>query len=267
MSVLGIITCEVLELEIAHLLAADPNLSRVTILEDGRSARLADTLESMGLRNLRRIPHLNSFSHEPSEQPEVLVRVMELALHRRKKILRKAISEAARAMKLHVDAFLLGYGLCGSALNDPRELLDVEVPVFIPMDHDHPVDDCVGLLLGGRDQYYAEQRKIPGTYFMTPGWTNHWRKIFGRNCHGMDTAAVKRMFNCYQRSLLIVTPIMPQDEMQRKVDEFNRLTGCRSEVREGTLAILDKTWSDAMAFLASRRPTGQAAATAGEYRS
>ena len=34
----------------------------------------------------------------------------------------------------------------------PDELLaDAGVPGFIPMDQDHPVDDCVGLIIGGRE--------------------------------------------------------------------------------------------------------------------
>ena len=53
-------------------------------------------------------------------------------------------------MGRHVDAIVLGYGLCGNALQKPEELLvDAGVPIFIPMDQDHPVDDCVGLIIGG----------------------------------------------------------------------------------------------------------------------
>ena len=169
MGVIGIITCEVLELEFAHLLCTDPDLARITVLEDIRSARLIEMLESKAVQSLRRIPHISSFSPDHSGQsadrPEMLVRVLELALHRRKKLLQNGLIRAAREMGPHVDALLLGYGLCGSALNNPKELLDVDVPIFIPMDTDHPVDDCVGLIIGGRDNYYAEQCKTPGTYF------------------------------------------------------------------------------------------------------
>jgi len=257
MGVIGIITCEVLELEFAHLLTTDPDLSRITVLEDIRSARLIETLESKGLRRLRRIPHINSFSPDHSERPagqtaghpEVLVRVLELALHRRKKILQKGLVNAAREMGPHVDALLLGYGLCGGALNKPQELLDLDVPVFIPMDKDHPVDDCVGLLIGGRDNYYAEQCKIPGTYFMTPGWTCHWKRIFGPDCSRMKPDMAKRLFARYERSLLVVTPVMSRDEMERNVEEFNKLFGCRSEVRKGTMEILNETWKAAKASL------------------
>ncbi len=256
MGVLGIITCEVLELEFAHLLTTDSDLSGITVLEDIRSARLIETLESKAVQKLRRIPHTNSFSPDRSEQtagkPEVLVRVLELALHRRKKILQKGLIRAVREMRPHVDALLLGYGLCGGALNNPRELLDVDVPVFIPMDKDHPVDDCVGLLIGGRDNYYAEQCKTPGTYFMTPGWTHHWKRIFGPDCSAKKPELAKRLLKRYERSLLVVTEVMPRDEMERNVEEFNKLFGCRLEMCKGTMEILHGTWKAAKAFLENK---------------
>ncbi len=252
MGVLGILTCEILELEFAHLLVTDNELSRITILEDIRSFRLIEALESKKVKKLRRIPHINSFSPDHSEQPEVLVRVLELALHRTRKRLQEGLVNAAREMSHHVDALLLGYGLCGNALENPGELLDVDLPVFIPMDRDHPVDDCVGLLLGGRDCYYAEQCKTPGTFFMIPGWTYHWKTIFGRDCSDMDPDMAKLLLANYERSLLVLTPVVSKDEMKKNVEEFNKLFGLRSEAREGTMEILNETWKDAKAFLKTK---------------
>jgi hypothetical protein len=249
MGVLGILTCEILELEFAYLLGTDPDVAQITVLEDARSTRLIEALESRGFQNVRRIPHIKGFFPEPSEHLEVLVRVLELALHRRKKILQQALVVAAREMNRYVDALLLGYGLCGGALENPKELLDVDVPVFLPMDGDHPVDDCVGLLLGGRNCYYAEQRKVPGTFFLTPGWTHHWKKLFGQNLGDVKLDVAKRLFARYERSLLVLTPIVPQDQMKQSADEFNRLFGLCTQVREGTLCILSKAWEAAKAFL------------------
>jgi hypothetical protein len=249
MGVLGLLTCEILELEFAYLLGTDPDVSQITVLEDARSTRLIEALESRGFQNVRRIPHIKCFVSEPSEHLEVLVWVLELALHRRKKILQQRLVATAREMSRHVDAILLGYGLCGGALENPKELLDVDVPVFLPMDGDHPVDDCVGLLLGGRNCYYAEQRKVPGTFFLTPGWTHHWKKLFGQNFGDVEIAAAKRLFTHYERTLLVLTSVMPQDEMKRSSNEFSRLFGLCVQECEGTLDILSNAWKVAKAFL------------------
>ena len=251
MALLAILTCEILELEFAHLLATDPDLAGVTVLEDARSSRLIELLESRGVRNLRRIPHIGSYNPEPAQRLEVVIRVMELGMHRHRNVMRRALRAAARELGRHADALLLGYGLCGNALANHEALLDLHIPVFIPMDKGHPVDDCVGLLIGGRERYYAEQRKTPGTFFMTPGWACHWRKML-EGSNGATDDALKRMFARYERSLLIVTPVMHEDEMKRRAQEFNQLFGLRVETRQGTLDLLTDTWNSAKAAVLNR---------------
>lgn len=49
MGVLGILTCEVLELEFAHLLVRDPEIRRITVIEDKRSKRLVEVLQSRAM--------------------------------------------------------------------------------------------------------------------------------------------------------------------------------------------------------------------------
>ncbi len=156
-------------------------------------------------------------------------------------------------MSSHVDALFLGYGLCGNALEKPDELLsEAGVPIFIPMDEDHPIDDCVGLIIGGRECYYGELCKVAGTFFMIPGWSVHWKRMFEQEFGNMSVEIAKRLFTHYERSLLISTPIMSEDEMRGNVKEFNKLFGFREEAREGTLRILNETWKKAKEFLNSK---------------
>jgi hypothetical protein len=252
MAVIGILTCEILEFEFAHLLESDPDVARLTVLEDERSWRLIDKLRANGLQNrhqsLQLIPQVDAFIPDPSVKLEVLVRVMELALHDRKKILQEALVRAASEMGRHVEAIFLGYGLCGNALDRPEKLLaETGIPIFIPMDEDHPVDDCVGLLIGGRTCYYSEQCKTAGTFFMIPGWTSHWKRIFDKNFGKTSTDMARRLFAHYERSLLVTTPIMTEDEMHSNIKKFNDMFGLRTEKRAGTLQILKESWQAAKA--------------------
>ncbi len=245
MKVMGVLVCEILELEFARLFAEDPKIARITVIEDQFSRRLIDTLEGSAAAPVRAIPHIRGFSADPGEGMEILVQVLELALHRRKKILQDAIAAAAREMSRYVDALFLGYGLCGNALEDPKALLDVRVPVSIPMDGDHPVDDCVGLFIGGRDAYYEQQCKIAGTFFMIPGWTRHWRVIFEAEFGSMDIDIARRLFRHYERSLLVETPVMGRREMERNIEEFNQLFGLRTESKRGSMEMLTGAWEEA----------------------
>ncbi|MBT3367554.1 MAG: DUF1638 domain-containing protein [Nitrospina sp.] len=248
MAVIGIITCEILELEFAHLLANDSEVEGITVVEDTHSAAIIDALSphrADGGAILRRIPYLKEFTPNHEHRMEVLVRVLELALHNRKKNLQNGLIKAAKEMGRYVDAIVLGYGLCGNALRDPDELLsDAGAPVFIPMDQDHPVDDCIGLVMGGREHYYGEQCKIAGTFFMIPGWTRHWKHLLKEEYGGFDPALMKKIFGMakYERSLLIPNPVLSQNEMEENIAEFNELFGFRTDIRQGTLAILEDTW-------------------------
>jgi len=252
MGTLGILTCEILELEFARLLAADKDVGVVAVVEDERSANLIRALESIKKDNLKRIPDLEAFAPAAGSSLEVLVSVLELALHNRKQTLQQGLVEAAVAMGPHVDALMLGYGLCGNALDKPEELLSgAGVPVFIPMDEHHPVDDCIGLLIGGRERYYEEQCKVAGTFFMIPGWTYHWKRMFEQEFGNLSHDMAKRLFKNYERSLLISTPIMSLEDMQKNSKAFNALFGLRTDVCKGTLSILQKTWDTAKKHLNS----------------
>ncbi len=46
MSVLGILTCEILEFEFAYLLNSDKDIARITVLENSRSVQMLEILES-----------------------------------------------------------------------------------------------------------------------------------------------------------------------------------------------------------------------------
>jgi len=252
MGVLGILTCEILELEFAYLLNSDKDIARISVLENNRSARMLAALESAKTRNLIRITGLESFAPDPQSSLEVLVHVLELGLHNRKKLLQQGLIDAACAMGPRVDALLLGYGLCGNALERPDELLsDAGVPIFIPMDEDHPVDDCVGLVIGGRRSYYEEQCKVAGTFFMIPGWTFHWQRMFDKEFGNLSVDMARRLFKNSERSLLIPTPVMTEDTMKQNSNEFNDLFGLRQEIRPGMLDILTDTLNSAKALLIS----------------
>jgi hypothetical protein len=258
MTVLGVICCQILELEFAHLLGSDSQVSRVTVLEDGQSARLLTRLEEQRPRCVSRIPTLAQFVPDGGRRPEVLLRVLELGLHIWPKQLREVLVEAAEEMAPRVDALVLGYGLCGNALEAPKELLShMGVPVFVPMDEDHPVDDCVGLLIGGRQRYYAQQCKIAGTFFITPGWASHWRRLLDQEMGGVSVDIARRMFEHYERTLLISSPVMPNEEMREGIREFVETFGFRVETCEGTTRILRDTWEQAKESTGFR--TGRAA--------
>lgn len=251
MAVLGIITCEILELEFARLLGEDAEVARINILEDKHSERLIRLLKQRQAP-LRCLPHPHAFAAEPGASLELLVRVLALGLHRNHRVLRDALAKAAHEMRPNIDALLLGYGLCGGALDDARSVLDVDLPLFQPMDGEHPVDDCVALCLGGRERYYGEQRKCAGTFFLTPGWSRHWRRMLDPGSGRVSQPGLQRLLSGYRRALLVRTPALADDELQRRGADFVRHTGLRLETQTGTMAPLSAVWEAAKEAVRSK---------------
>lgn len=251
MPVLGVLTCEILELEFAYILSRDPDIAGITVIEDKHSQGLLEALEKNRV-SPRRLPMLKGYTPGHPGRLEVIIRVLELALHNRKSLLQDALVKYAKEIGRYVDAIILGYGLCGNALQRPDELLaDAGAPVFIPMDKDHPVDDCVGLIIGGRECYYHQQCKVAGTFFMIPGWTRHWKKLFLKEYGKFDVDLMRRIFGManYERSLLIPNPVLQVEKMEKNIEEFNRLFGFRTEILKGNIDMLSRSWETVKAYL------------------
>jgi hypothetical protein len=258
MAVLGIITCEILEREFAHLLNHDPEIAAIHILQNRFSQELTGTVTRHPKIAPQLLKSLADFTPTSTAGLEVIVRVMKVGLHSIIKNLQHEVVLAVTEMAPYVDAILLGYGLCGNALKDHDELLsDTPVSVFLPMDGDHPVDDCVGLIIGGRDNYYEEQCKVAGTMFINSGFMRHWKTLFyeGRTAKKYGSGMMKRLMANYQRSLLLPTPVAGEQELAQAVEEFNEIYNLHSEVRPGTLDLLEQAWNSAKQFV--RGPTAQ----------
>ncbi len=248
---IGIITCEILELEFAEILTLDPDIVGITVIHSPSCHGFIEAIETKTGAKPKSTVHVNEFSPSSDCSLDVLVQVLEVGLHTVIKELKEAVTEATFKMGPCVAAVLLGYGLCGNALSNLEDLMSgVGAPVFIPMDEDHPVDDCVGLIIGGREKYYEAQCQVAGTMFMNSGFTRHWKQMLQKLCGGrLDPVISKRLLSNYERSLLLPTCVLSQEEMASNIREFNEMFGLRTEVLPGTLEILEKAWVRAKACL------------------
>lgn len=246
----GIITCEILELEWAEILTRDHDIRGLTVLHSSSCHGFIEAIETKTGARPKSIVHVSEFLSLAEEALDVLIQVLEVGLHTVIKDLKHAVTEATFQMGPHVDVVLLGYGLCGNALNNLEEIMSgAAAPVFIPMDEDHPVDDCLGLIIGGRERYYEAQCQVAGTMFMNSGFSRHWKQMLQRLCGGkFDAVMSKRLLANYERSLLLPTIALSQEEMTSNIREFNEMFGLRMEVQPGSLKMLEMAWSRAKEY-------------------
>jgi hypothetical protein len=81
-------------------------------------------------------------------------------------IIQEAVDRTPRGV---YDAILLGYGLCGNALDG---LTARHTRLVAPRAH-----DCIALLLGSRQRYEAFFKANPGTYYRSTGWLERGRDV------------------------------------------------------------------------------------------
>lgn len=248
--VIGLLVCEVLEEEVASLLAADPDLGRVGILASENTLHLQRLLEEHGREaQILRAPE----DFQPTGGADVLLLVLRVGLHMDKEDLREGLREAALGLAQHVDVLALGYGLCGNVLEKPEELLqEVEVPLILPRNDDGSIiDDCVCLVLGGTSRYLEQVHREAGTWFLTPGWLRHWETLLVKELRANDIPTVKWIFDRtgYKRALMVDTGTADKstftEESQRFADTFDFYV---EEVR-GSLHILERQLQEAKAYV------------------
>lgn len=96
--------------------------------------------------------------------------VLDIALHLQPDRLRQSIRQTVARLEGANKTILLGYGLCGRALEG---VTAQKSTLVLPK-----VDDCVGMLLGSRQRHRQILKENPGTYFLEPRWLDTELNIF-----------------------------------------------------------------------------------------
>ena len=236
----GILTCQVLEEEISHLLMQDTEIKKISVVRSEFSSGVEECLQNKG--KLSVLSEIDDFQPETGEGLEVLLDAQNVGLHMDKKLLQDSVLSKVRTMEKYCGVVLLGYGLCGNSLEKLDEMLkDISIPVLRPTNDDGSIiDDCVCLVLGGTKYYMDEVRKMAGTWFSTPGWYKHWETLLLKELGAPDIKTAKWIFDKvgYKRVLTINTHSSDEEKLQRDANDFARKFDFFSEQREGSLELL-----------------------------
>lgn len=226
MPVLSIIGCKILEDEITHVLSEHLKSSRIILIDDLESMSLAKKLRSLNIpfsktpndritgllkpkkqgSSSKILSSISSglFKSDDTADLVIVVKIMELGLHRDHHLLREGVEQQIVEMSAYSDGILLFYGLCGNALKDIEKIADdLECELYIPTDKDgQVVDDCVSIAVGGNRVYDSLFQKYSGTgtLFFTPMWAAKWdltgdstQDMLGKNCNSFFTEKIGRI--------------------------------------------------------------------------
>ncbi len=96
--------------------------------------------------------------------------VLDIALHLHPERLRNALLETIADLEAPDTTILLGYGLCGRALEG---VFSKQSRLVLPK-----VDDCVGVLLGSRERHKQSLKDHSGRYWLEQSWLDTELDIF-----------------------------------------------------------------------------------------
>lgn len=229
--VLGIVGCEVLMNEIAHVISMDGDVSSVIVIDTPESRELAERLKVLSPSKTIEIKtEAEVGTNVPGIGTKVIVKVMPIGLHQRKTELREEVLAQAMKMQKVCGSILIFYGLCGNAFRDIERLTnDFTAPVTILRDdRSLIVDDCVGAELGGTEEYLAYLRSEHGEYPLNAMWAEKWRHYMFETQllrDPSDLEEAKMVFQCmgYSRVAKLDTGLGDPNEFEKEVREFASL--------------------------------------------
>jgi len=147
-----------------------------------------------------------------NKQTEIVI--LDIALHVNPKTLRDRLNqEIAQIEKEDVD-ILLGYGLCGRALEG---VSSQKSRLILPR-----VDDCVGAILGSRQNHQQMMSKYPGSYFLDPKWVDSELDIFVQAQKGIERIPVERRTDIIKMMLKHYSKIAFLGEKDENPEQFHR---------------------------------------------
>ncbi|MDD1769672.1 MAG: DUF1638 domain-containing protein [Methanomassiliicoccales archaeon] len=250
---LAIVGCRLFEDELVHVLVDDNDISEVFVVDDQESKDLRQKLAKKGIHV--RITQVAEAEISRLERPDgfsVLVWVKPMALHQKPEKLKEDVIGTVGKLESVSDAVLLFYGLCGNAFRHvDRDTSASQVPVVILRDEKKQiVDDCIGCVLGGTDEYLAQLRKSIGTFFLTPMWAANWRELFHKVQilqDPNDVEGARYIFKCvgYKKVVKMETGLGDDAEFDERVKEFAQLFDFELGSVKCTLSVVESSYEEA----------------------
>jgi len=229
---LGIIACPILEDELIYNLLNDNDVKNIFLLENDNNADMAVKLTRNGLAytSLDERMFLSGMETIPEEEFNIVILMNDMGLHDDPERLKSNLRETMLFMQARVDAIALYYGLCGNANQGLEEWASVNLtkPVTIFKDASGKIcDDCIGVAVGGTENYYNLQKKYTGILYYTPAMATKWREFFMTNeiFNGVETKNFDRikmiLEMCdYHDVLKVPTGLGDEDEFEESLNEF-----------------------------------------------
>lgn len=183
----------------------------------------------------------------PLMPPDLAYEVLDFGLHLIPGSLKQRLQEAIDAACPDYDTIILGYGLCSMAVVG---LESRNCTIVIPR-----VDDCIACFLGSREAHSEQNKKEPGTYYLTKGWIEVSDTILDEYNRSVEKYGPERaerimriMLRNYKRLVYIDTGTDNQDYYREYARNVAEKFNLRFDEVKGSNSLIYRTlfgpWDD-----------------------
>jgi hypothetical protein len=121
---------------------------------------------------------------EPLTGDETEIRILDIGLHVDPQKLKARLLKEVADMEEDDTDIILGYGLCGRAVEG---VVSAKSTLVLPR-----IDDCVGALLGSRARHRTLLKQNAGCYFLEQHWLATELNIFAEILKGLERIPVEK---------------------------------------------------------------------------
>jgi hypothetical protein len=257
--VLGIVGCQVLEDEMAYVVASDSDAEQIMIIDSTTQKTIADKIKKMAPDKIVKCidENCNIKQFQLPAGMSIILWLKPISLHQSPPLLREEVLKAINRIEPLTKSILIFYGQCGNAFRSLEMITaGARVPVTILRDNDGSlIDDCFGTELGGKEEYRTFLVNQPGpAYILNTMWAANWR-VFMQDVQMLhdsnNVEEVKEVFEYmdYRVAIGLNTGLGDQDVFERQLEEFASIFDLQMEHHRATLKIVENSYNEAKKFL------------------
>lgn len=260
-SVLGIVGCQVLEDEMAYVVATDPDTEQIMIIDSTVQKTIGDKIRRMApgkkVKCIDETCAIKEFQLPPGMS--TILWIKPICLHQSPPLLREEVLKAINWIEPLAKSILLFYGQCGNAFRS-LEMITAgsRVPVTILKDDDGSmIDDCFGTELGGKEEYRSFLVNTKGpAYVLNTMWAANWRVFMQdvqmlHDYNNLDEAKEVFKYMDYKTCIGLNTGLGDLDAFEHQLQEFASIFDLEMEHHRATLKIVENSYDEAKRLLSN----------------
>lgn len=231
---IGIIACPMLEDELIYNLLSDPDEKCIYVVDTGSQGSLVSKLKyhEMPYQMISEYSFDCGINGLDRSQYNLVIYMNKLGLHAEPKVLKSKLESQVSMHTRLFDAILVYYGICGNYGWDISQTLadEAEIPIIAIRDENGKIcDDCIGVAVGGTDNYFRLNKAYTGVLYLTPAMATNWEDFMAssemaRGCDLNDHDMMKMLFEIcgYKYALKLDTGIGDREMYEKCAHDICR---------------------------------------------